>query len=626
MKYRAEIDGLRALAIIPVIFFHAGFSGFSGGFLGVDVFFVISGYLITTIILAEKDGNTFSLKSFYDRRARRILPALYFMLFIVSIFAFLLMLPSQLKEFGQSLIATVLFSANFFFWIKTDYWAQSAELTPLLHIWSLGVEEQFYLVFPLIVIFIKPNKLRVIFFSILTLSFFSMLLVRDSGNLAEAFYLLPFRTWELIAGAIAVLWKNKLQPSNNKKINFIALITLLLSFIIFNEHTNSIFLFGIPVLATFFIVAIPVENGIVADILKNSFLVYIGTISYSLYLFHQPIFALLRIATFGPLSLPLTVLSILITFLMAMISFRFIETPFKNHSIYSNKFITFSSLFIIISFLILGGIFHFSNGMRSYTISKMEPNTKLLFMKYELTKKNREEIWENLTRNSGVDFEKSNKLKILFVGDSLSEDLMVASRSSKYITDKAEIRRIDFDDECIKNLITNGSEIGNRSTPCQIERQGFLNSSLVKESDVIIIAEGWFSNAKYLEDFLRLPEIKNKEVVVYLTHSFSDMTSLLLYIAKSKVNFNSSEFKKFVYSSKNQRNTTANATLQDIAIKYHLSTINAYNFFCDDYLKECTVIDDADFPMIIDQTHLSGAGIEKFSPWFSIQLKNTLHL
>ena len=140
MRYRPEIDGLRALAVIPVILFHAGFSQFSAGFLGVDVFFVISGYLITSIILSEKKANTFSLVSFYERRARRILPALYFMLFLVSFFAFLIMLPTQLKEFGESLIATSLFSANIFFWIKTDYWAQSAELTPLLHIWSLGVE------------------------------------------------------------------------------------------------------------------------------------------------------------------------------------------------------------------------------------------------------------------------------------------------------------------------------------------------------------------------------------------------------------------------------------------------------------------------------------------------------
>jgi len=149
MKYRPEIDGLRAVAVIPVILFHAGFDHLSGGFLGVDVFFVISGYLITTIILSEKDEGRFSLLNFYERRARRILPALFFIMLISLPFAWLWLLPSDHKDFSQSLVSVPLFSSNILFWLETGYFDAAAEMKPLLHTWSLAVEEQYYILFPL---------------------------------------------------------------------------------------------------------------------------------------------------------------------------------------------------------------------------------------------------------------------------------------------------------------------------------------------------------------------------------------------------------------------------------------------------------------------------------------------
>ena len=149
MKYRAEIDGLRALAVIPVILFHAGFEFFGGGFVGVDVFFVISGYLITTILVEDIESNRFSIINFYERRARRILPALFFMMFVCLPFAWKLMYPGQLKDFSESLIAVNLFSSNILFYFKADgYFSAATDENPLLHTWSLAVEEQYYLLFP----------------------------------------------------------------------------------------------------------------------------------------------------------------------------------------------------------------------------------------------------------------------------------------------------------------------------------------------------------------------------------------------------------------------------------------------------------------------------------------------
>jgi peptidoglycan/LPS O-acetylase OafA/YrhL len=148
MKYRREIDGLRAIAVIPVILFHAGFDMFSGGYVGVDVFFVISGYLITGILLDELERGDFSIARFYERRARRILPALFFVILACLPFAYMWMLPSQLKDFSQSVVSVVFFSSNVLFWQEHGYFAAAAELKPLLHTWSLAVEEQYYLILP----------------------------------------------------------------------------------------------------------------------------------------------------------------------------------------------------------------------------------------------------------------------------------------------------------------------------------------------------------------------------------------------------------------------------------------------------------------------------------------------
>ena len=160
MKYRKEIDGLRAIAVIPVILFHAGFENFSGGFVGVDIFFVISGYLITSIILSEKENGTFSLINFYERRARRIIPALFFVMLISTLFSWFWLTPSHMKDFSESLVGISFFASNILFWQETGYWGAVNELKPLLHTWSLAVEEQYYVLFPLFLMLMWRFKKR----------------------------------------------------------------------------------------------------------------------------------------------------------------------------------------------------------------------------------------------------------------------------------------------------------------------------------------------------------------------------------------------------------------------------------------------------------------------------------
>src|SRR5262249_23765868 len=221
VKYRSEIDGLRFWAVVPVILFHAGFGVFRGGFLGVDVFFVISGYLITSIIAPEAARGRLSIVDFYERRARRILPALYLIVALTIVGTWLVYRPSDFADFMASVAALTLFASNFLFWRTTDYFALHAETTPLLHTWSLAVEEQYYLFFPLA--FIAASRLgKRCLIAILSAIFVaSLLLAQSCARRAPPFgyYLLPPRAWELMIGAFAALSLLYRGHSANRTLN-----------------------------------------------------------------------------------------------------------------------------------------------------------------------------------------------------------------------------------------------------------------------------------------------------------------------------------------------------------------------------------------------------------------------
>ena len=202
MKYRPEIDGLRGIAILAVVLCHMQL--LAGGFLGVDIFFVISGYLITSIIIQDLDQNKFSFIKFYDRRARRILPTLFIVVLSSIVAGWYIMSPLQLKNLAQSVISVMLFASNYFFWKKTGYFDEAAEVTPMLHTWSLSVEEQFYILFPFIVFLIWRYARKYLAHIIILCLFISLLHTQIicSDYPKANFYLLSSKIWELMAGDI----------------------------------------------------------------------------------------------------------------------------------------------------------------------------------------------------------------------------------------------------------------------------------------------------------------------------------------------------------------------------------------------------------------------------------------
>ena len=204
MKYRREIDGLRAIAVVSVILFHAGFDLFSGGYLGVDIFFVLSGYLITSIILKDLAQDRFSIIKFYEKRCRRILPALFLVLLVCVPLAYLWLLPNELKAFARSLTYTSISVSNIYFFNSTNYFDRASELKPLLHTWSLGVEEQFYFIFPALMIFLWKKGLKTSYLVLAGIALLSLLGSHWASihHPLANFYLLPTRAWELLAGSL----------------------------------------------------------------------------------------------------------------------------------------------------------------------------------------------------------------------------------------------------------------------------------------------------------------------------------------------------------------------------------------------------------------------------------------
>ena len=367
MKYRAEIDGLRALAVVPVILFHAGFELFSGGFVGVDVFFVISGYLITTILIEDIENNRFSIVNFYERRARRILPALFFVMLVCIPFAWMWMLPNQMKDFSQSLVAVSLFASNILFWRERGYFAAAAEEKPLLHTWSLAVEEQYYVLFPIFLILAWRFGKNRVFWMIVVMAAISLLLSEWGWrNKATAnFYLAHTRAWELFAGSIAAFIVQKQGVQKNNILATFGLAAIIFSIFFYDESTPFPSMHAlVPVIGVVLLLLYADKATFAAKLLSTRGFVGIGIISYSAYLWHQPFFAFSTVVWIDDEPYIRSLL-VLMTFPIAYLSWRYVEQPFRDkHKFTSRKILLISSS--CLSFTILFGLAgHFSGGFPS---------------------------------------------------------------------------------------------------------------------------------------------------------------------------------------------------------------------------------------------------------------------
>ncbi len=441
IKYRIDIDGLRALAVIAVILFHLGY--LPNGYLGVDIFFVISGYLITSIIYKDLNEQKFSIYRFYERRVRRIIPLLLFITTISLIFGVFLMLPDDLENLAQSVVASN-FSVNNILMLITsaDYWATKNEYKPLMHTWSLGIEEQYYLIYPFLLLVISKIRLKWINHFLVVTSLISIVLFLFFGNAASRFYLLHFRFFELsVGGLLAVIsFHKKVNHPSIKYLFYFSVTGILL--LLLAPDISSRYLVVFTTICTVLAVTtggfVSPNDVVLKYLFQNKFAVYLGKISYSLYLWHQLIFAFSRYAYFEKIGFQETIFLISITFTLSAFTYHFIENPFRDkHKISTKR-----------AFMLLGFIFIIStsSALYIYFIGGVYKDFPEIGLTREDVRKQGYNLFsgsDNIhihynekVRQLDKDFEENDRFKVLIIGDSHGRDVVnIFSESSidKYI-------------------------------------------------------------------------------------------------------------------------------------------------------------------------------------------------
>jgi len=454
MIYRPEIDGLRAIAVLAIVFFHAGFTAVPGGYVGVDVFFVISGYLITTIIESQLATEQFSFKAFYIRRARRILPALFVMVLASFIAAWFWFLPADLKRLSQSMVAVDAFIANIYFALTTGYFDNATELKPLIHTWSLAVEEQFYLFFPILLWCLRKQvrTTRIFIFAVLALMSLGLAQLTNLSSSAFAFYGLPTRAFELLIGALLAFthlqWPH-LKGSRlvNESVSALGVLLILGSVVFMSAQTPAPgFASLLPTIGTTLMIGFAKPGTLVQRFLAQRLLVGIGLISYSVYLWHQPIFAFAHYQVNPALwNIGLSFGLIVLTLGLAYLSWRWIESPArqKTSAIKAARF--WQSLFsgwVLILILGISGVI--SQGFLSrYSVDDQR------MLALPITDGS-EYIPTRFNAFINTPFTAdSPKRKVLLIGDSVAQDLINA------LSTQAEAQQFQWSTRHIYDLCGN---------------------------------------------------------------------------------------------------------------------------------------------------------------------------
>ena len=440
--YRTDIDGLRAIAVISVILFHLGF--LKNGYLGVDIFFVISGYLITGIVYNESIKSKFSIFKFYERRIRRIFPLVLFTTFISLVIGVVFMLPDDLENLSQSIIATNFSANNILLYITSvDYWAIANDYKPLMHTWSLGIEEQFYLLFPLLFFTLKNNTKYILpvlsFLSILSLLFFL-----NSKEDSSKFFFLQYRFFELSIGGICAIFfiKNKAASIIKYDNYLLYVITIFLFYLLFSNSVTNNYLNVLSI--TVFTSAILVfgqkyfsSNNFYQMLFCNKLMVGIGKISFSLYMWHQIVLAFSRYILLEFISVFDSFILIIIVFILSILSYYLIETPFRNKQKVSSKLLF---LVVITAFILINGISLYFYSVKGIIRDVPEYSIKVQSKAYS-NEHDINEIYNKKSHDFNNSFSDNKKIKILVIGDSFAGDFFNILNESTF-NNQIEVRRM----------------------------------------------------------------------------------------------------------------------------------------------------------------------------------------
>jgi peptidoglycan/LPS O-acetylase OafA/YrhL len=602
--YRPEIDGLRAVAVGAVILYHANIPQFewAGGFMGVDIFFVISGYLITSIILKELIAtNTFSFKLFYERRVRRIIPVLCLVMISSLPFAWFYLFPSYLLEFSKSILLSSSFLSNYYFYYSgQEYGAIDGFLKPFLHTWSLSVEEQFYILFPIILLIIfKFYRYSIIFFLIAGfLASFFLANFFSSINNSLSFYFIITRIWELLAGSVLAYFEiTQGKRGSYKKIKKIlptlGLVLIIHSFIYFDDQMYHPSYYTLsPIVGTCLIIWFSDKKDIITMFLSTKLIVGIGLISYSLYLWHYPIFSFVKINGFVSGDLIKKLLIIPILFILSIFSYLFVEKKFRNKKFEFRKL----SVYLIFTFLILI-IFNVAiiknDGFPNRFAYFNEINPNYNPDNNSLRKNRYEEVILDKKKFN------PNKYKILIIGDSHGEDLYLSLyRNNELFKD------VDF-------IFTQIDKIN----LTKLE-----NFDLINNADRIILSARWIDKNRF--NFLdeNIEQIKKLNNDIYITSHGNEykmptpLYTILDYeIISKKKKIDYFDLKnKYFKNRLIKGNSNINNIIKNFSKKNNLQYLNKEDYMCDISKNECYYADEEGNKLMYDSNHYTASGAKFF--------------
>jgi len=590
LLYRPEIDGLRTIAVLSVILYHAqivvfGDDFFKGGFVGVDIFFVISGYLISRILLGELfEKGKIGFLQFYERRARRILPILFTVFLVSFSLAYKYLLPNQFIEYAQSILSATFFGSNiFFYFTNTQYGAEDSLLQPFLHTWSLGVEEQFYILFPIVLLFaykFAKNHLVTII-AVLILISLTYADWQSTKNTQLNFFMLTSRLWELGIGSLLAFYELKYGRVKHELLNqtmpLLGLAMIAHAIVFFNNQTpHPSFITLLPTLGTALIILYSVNTtDLVGKVLSIKPIVGVGLISYSMYLWHYPIFAFARIGDADGLHNDEKYLLILLTIVLSIISYFIIEKPFRNKQLlYTTKFLTIISFAFISILLIHVSSYYFSN--------------KINETSYEAFMKERNNYRYSIC---GVDNRDClDKKKVLFLGDSMVVDaLNIFLHHSK----------VDYSFDTLGGcppIVANKIPKNHPTYKECIELNKVRFEKNYENYDLIVIINRyeWFEPTDLTEFFNHLDKQKIASKIILFGDGPSFTKNLTELIFN---NTGAKEILLFQEESKDDR------ILQDIALKRDYYFISIQEELNKIISEEQFKIEGV--PLILDQHHLS---------------------
>ena len=609
-NYEPHIDGIRCIAVLSVLFYHFEYKAIPGGFVGVDIFFVISGFLITRLLLADVKRDNFDFRRFYMRRIRRLAPALIATLVLTFIVAGAVLTPAHFQRFSGASLASLFSVSNVYFWSESGYFDAAGGLKPLLHTWSLSVEEQFYMIWPALLFLLRASsayRIAAVFASLFVLS----LAAAWWGSThipSAAFFLMPFRVYEFAIGAVlALLPLTRWRGHTWNEIMVAA--GLVLAFVGFTQFSKTTAFPDINALLPCSAAALLIAFGtspILGCLLRNPFSIFIGRISYSLYLVHWPVVVLYKHLTFADVIVGKTRIALLIvTFALAIGLHYLVENRFRSPSpLPLKKRMLRLSLWLIAPLLVVISSVHaFNSDGWSF---RFAPDVIAAVGDVSAKQLVRREFIETPESQSNLPFDTMRPVRLLVMGDSHATDAFNALYLANPMPETVSVRRLEIDDVCLYLFVESGttSEPENVQTRCREHFTHLKSSALLDDATHVVISTRWgtssFDNLPQFVDYLR--SRNNRVIVMGRTGEYKNVPSLVLN------NSLTGSTNAILAQARDTSIDGLNTTLRKLSESLGVAYIDKLPYLCNEALSECDVIDTDSKILYTDYGHWSMEG------------------